>query len=126
MPTTYYKTKKVYIVEDNPDICELIHYLVTKIGCQVSTCSNLKEFNNLIRINRPDLIILDIMLPDGNGLDICEALKTHLETSSIPIILMSANLYIQEQIDHSQANDFISKPFDINDFSRRVKIQMAS
>jgi len=118
--------KKVFIVEDNPYILELVNYLVSKLGFDVSTCENVTDFNKLLKLNHPDLIILDIMLPDGNGLEVCEHLKTHSETSEIPIILMSAFTDIEGQVKKSLANDFISKPFDISDFTRRVQIQMAS
>jgi DNA-binding response OmpR family regulator len=118
--------KRVYIVEDNPDISELIEYLVNKIGLETYTCANVKDFKNLFADNKPDLIILDIMLPDGNGLELCEEIKNQTENAEIPIILMSALANVQSKFKKSRANDYISKPFDIQDFTRRVKSQIAS
>ena len=69
----------------------------------------------------PDAIILDIMLPDGNGIDICTQLKTNIKTHDIPVMMMSANNHLNAVKAKCTAEDFINKPFDLNDFASRVE-----
>ena len=113
--------KTICIVEDNSDIRELLEYLLINRGFKVLTCATLNIFSQKIVTIVPDLIILDIMLPDGNGLDVCARLKSDDATSHIPVLLMSANLSNSVKAGDSAAEDFIAKPFDIDDFMNRVQ-----
>lgn len=87
---------------------------------QVSSFPNVSQFNQVVVNRLPDIFLLDVMLPDGNGVEVCEDLKSSTRTSHIPIILMSANTSIADIKDVCRAEDFIAKPFDINDFIRKV------
>jgi two-component system phosphate regulon response regulator PhoB len=60
------------------------------------------------------------MLPDGNGIEVCEAIKKHPESSEIPVVVMTASSRMDKMREGSKANDFIAKPFDINDFAHRI------
>lgn len=113
--------KKIYIVEDDIDISELIQYLLTDVGFEVSACSNLTDFRVQMDTHLPDLILLDIMLPDGNGQDLCRQMKLDAETLHIPILLMSAHANGRAIAKEACADDFISKPFDINELTAKVQ-----
>jgi two-component system phosphate regulon response regulator PhoB len=80
-----------------------------------------KQFNKDLINNLPDLFVLGLMLPDGNGLVICKELKADHRTSKIPVLLMSANKNKDEVISEACTNDFISKPFNI-DYLKNVWI----
>lgn len=116
--------KQVFIVEDDPDIRELIEFLLKRRKYKVESFSTAKGFRAGIRLSKPDLILLDIMLPDGNGLDLCRDLNTNIETCDIPVVLMSAHTAIDIS-EEMCARDFIQKPFDVSDFSSRVHKQLA-
>lgn len=118
--------KIIYLVEDDSDINDLIKYLLSDFGYRVLTYTTMTAFKQALEKALPDLIILDIMLPDGNGLEICRKLKSIENMQKIPIFLMSAHVNGSKMAIEACADDFISKPFDINDFTTRVKQKMAS
>lgn len=111
----------IYVVEDNDDIRELVEYIFQMEGFLVKSFANATAFLKQISHTSPNLIVLDIMLPDGNGIDICNNLKLNKLTKNIPVLLMSANTNITRNGQESKANDFISKPFDIDDLVGRVR-----
>lgn len=113
--------KKIYVVEDNDDIRELVEYLLEIEEYEVNGFANATDFNHKIAHALPDLIILDVMLPDGNGVDICNKLKSNSFTKKLPVLLMSANANMAFVSEESLADDFISKPFDIDDLVGRAK-----
>ncbi|MBP8067213.1 MAG: response regulator [Pedobacter sp.] len=113
--------KSIYIVEDNEDIREILEYLLTEEHYKVKACSNIKEFWIQMKEHLPDMVVLDIMLPDGNGIEVCERMKKQLNTLAIPVMIMSANYQFMEFKEQCGAEEFISKPFDINNFVSKVK-----
>jgi two-component system phosphate regulon response regulator PhoB len=118
--------KTIYVLEDNPDISELIGYLLSGSEYNVMPYATVLDFQLKMVIDLPDMVILDIMLPDGNGLDICRELKSKPETRQIPVLLMSAHIAGKMEAREVAADDFISKPFDIDDFTERVRRCLAS
>jgi DNA-binding response OmpR family regulator len=113
--------KCIFVVEDNPSIREIIEFLLTEELYEVKACSNISDFWNQMRLNIPDMVILDIMLPDGNGIEICTQLKANVKTHHIPVMMMSANNHLNAVKAKCTAEDFINKPFDLNDFAGRVE-----
>ncbi|GGH04626.1 response regulator [Pedobacter zeae] len=116
------RAKLVYILEDDPDIREIVAFILTEAGYNIKEYGTAALFNEAILAHLPDIIILDILLPDGNGLDICKQLQGNEVTSAIPVLMMSANK-TKRDIEESGCNaDFISKPFDIDHFRQRVDL----
>ncbi|RZK44106.1 MAG: response regulator transcription factor [Pedobacter sp.] len=113
-------SKKIIVLEDNIDIRELIDSLLTNENHEVESFDTVKSFKRGIEKKRIDLFILDVMLPDGNGFSLCKELKSNPSTKDIPIMLMSANLNSHSFGSEWNAQDFIQKPFDIDNFVARV------
>ncbi len=118
--------KNIVVLEDNIDISELIKFLLTNEDHSIETYENVKSFWTGIKDKPIDLFILDVMLPDGNGFSICKTLKSNPETKHIPIMLMSANLNSHGYGSEWNAQDFIQKPFDIDNFVARVSFLLLS
>jgi DNA-binding response OmpR family regulator len=113
--------KCIYVVEDNANIREIIEFLLIEEQYQVKAYPTVAKFWAEMSQKKPDLIVLDVMLPDGNGLEICEKLKSNAKTHHIPVMMMSANNYLSQVKGKCAAQDFINKPFDLNDFVHRVE-----
>ncbi|MEG9327316.1 Response regulator receiver domain-containing protein [Salinimicrobium catena] len=114
--------KKIFIVEDDEGIRELVEFLLTTQDYSVQAFPNARTFQKTVKEQVPDLFLLDIMLPDGNGLDLCKDLKESEETSHIPVVLMSAHANVDRL---EGANDFIAKPFDVDELLLRIGKQFA-
>lgn len=114
------KPKKcIYLLEDNDDIREMLQFLLED-EYDVFGYETVKSFSEVMEYSKPDMIILDVMLGDGNGFDVCSRLKKNALTHHIPILMMSANAQFFNRKDQCKAEDFINKPFDIDDFVGRV------
>lgn len=114
--------KEIYLVEDDEGIRELLEFLLMSKEFKVKSFSSAGEFQRGLAAGIPDLILLDIMLPDGNGMELCREVKENTNTENIPVVLMSAHTDIT--ITHC-ANDFVAKPFDIDDLLDRINKQIA-
>lgn len=115
--------KRIVIIEDEPDILEIISYNLKREGFDVAIALDGKEGLTLIRDNMPDLVLLDLMLPGMNGLDICRCLKGDQRTQAIPIIMVSAK---GEESDlvlglGIGADDYVPKPFSPQELIARVR-----
>src|SRR5487761_1616504 len=117
--------KKVVLIEDDPDLYSLIQYNLEKEGFALAGSHTGKGALELCRRERPDLIILDIMLPDSDGLDICKGIRAHPELAHIPVIFLTARASETDRIVGLElgANDYIVKPFFIRELIARIKTQ---
>lgn len=117
--------KKIVLIEDDSDLYALLKYNLEKEGFALAGAQTGKGAIELCRRERPDLIILDIMLPDSDGLDICKGIRAHPELAHIPVIFLTARASEADRIVGLElgANDYIVKPFFIRELIARVKTQ---
>ncbi len=112
---------KVLIVEDDPDIIKLIDIHLKDLDCEIQVASNGKKGFEMAMASSSDLVILDIMLPEMDGISICQ--KMRALDNFTPVLMLTAK---SEEIDkvlglESGADDYITKPFGIREFIARVK-----
>jgi len=115
--------KKILVVDDEKDILELLEYNLEKEGYEILKAMTGEEALELVKRKNPDLIILDLMLPDVDGLEVCKMLKKAPKTGSIPIIMLTAKGEESDIIVGLElgANDYITKPFSPGVLIARVK-----
>jgi DNA-binding response OmpR family regulator len=113
-------TKRIHVLEDDEDIRYIIEYLLKDEGYELQLSSSFSDLKSKLKDSVPDLFILDVMLPDGDGAEICADLKSDIFTRHIPIIVMSANDQNKAKSLEAGANDYISKPFDIDYIVKRI------
>jgi len=114
---------KILIVDDEEPIRELIRYNVEKEGYTSVTAPNGTTALNLTRSDKPDIIILDLMLPDMSGLDVCRVLKNDRTTAAIPIIMVTAKTEDSDIVTGLElgADDYVTKPFSPKVLTARIK-----
>ncbi|RXI98759.1 DNA-binding response regulator [Anaerobacillus alkaliphilus] len=117
-------TKKIVVIEDEESISDIISYSLRKEGYFVQCAFSGKEAFALIENSQPDLLILDVMLPDMSGFDICKAVVQ--QHQHIPIIMLTARNDIVDKILGLElgADDYMTKPFDIRELLTRVKVAL--
>src|SRR5436305_2585133 len=117
--------KKIVLIEDDADLFALLKYNLEKEGFQLAGSQTGKGAIELCRRERPDLILLDIMLPDSDGLEICKGIRNRPELAHIPVIFLTARASETDRIVGLElgANDYIVKPFFIRELIARIKIQ---
>jgi DNA-binding response OmpR family regulator len=116
--------KKIVLIEDDADLFALLKYNLEKDGFAMVGAQTGKGAIELCRRERPDLILLDIMLPDSDGLDICKGIRQHPELAHIPVIFLTARASETDRIVGLElgANDYIVKPFFVRELIARIKI----
>jgi DNA-binding response OmpR family regulator len=114
---------RVLVVEDDPDIAELVSRYLDKAGYVSSRVASGREALEAVRSKAPDLIVLDVMLPQIDGLEVCRLLRANDSTSAIPIIMLTARAEESERIVGLEvgADDYLAKPFSPNELIARVR-----
>jgi DNA-binding response OmpR family regulator len=117
--------RKIVLIEDDADLFALLKYNLEKEGFTLVGSQTGRGAVDLCRRERPDLILLDVMLPDSDGLDICKGIRVHPELAHIPVIFLTARASETDRIVGLElgANDYIVKPFFIRELVARIKIQ---
>lgn len=113
----------ILIIEDEPDIRKTIEYNFLKEGFKVSNAASLADGRAAFFSKSIDFIILDLMLPDGSGLDLCREIKSNPASSATPIVILTAK---NEEVDkvvgfELGADDYVTKPFSVRELLLRVK-----
>ena len=116
-------TDRILIVEDEPDIRSTLEYNLHRDNFQTESVGNLLDAEKILSTSNISLILLDLMLPDGSGLDLCRKLKADQSTSSIPIIILTAK---DDEVDkvvgfELGADDYVTKPFSVRELILRIK-----
>ena len=116
--------KKIVLIEDDADLYNLVQYNLDKEGFQVVGSQTGKGALDLCRREHPDLVILDIMLPDSDGLEICKGIRANSDLANTPVIFLTARASETDRIVGLElgANDYIVKPFFVRELIARVKI----
>ncbi len=117
------KNDRIVVIEDEPDILEVMRYNLTREGYDVLSCENGEEGLAMVRAESPDLVVLDLMLPGQDGIEICRILKQEEATRFIPIIMVTAK---GEESDvvlglGVGADDYLTKPFSPKELIARIK-----
>lgn len=116
----------IVVVEDDQDLCELLEYNLRNSGYDIVKLHRLDGAHEAVQNHRPDLIILDVMLPDGDGFEFCRALRADTATARIPVLFLTAR---SEEIDRVQGleiggDDYITKPFSPRELLARIKAHL--
>lgn len=113
---------QIFILEDNLAIAQLVLLLLKRKGYDAQAFHNVKSLLKAVDSTHPDFFILDVMLPDGNGMDLAREFKSFDFYQNTPILIMSANVDCAEETKKLYMVDYIAKPFDIKDFDKRLEV----
>ncbi len=113
----------ILVVDDEPDILELVRYNLVKDGFKVSTAESGEQCLELIAKSLPDLVLLDLMLPGIDGLDVTRALRAEARTAKLPVVMLTAKGEEEDVVMGLElgADDYVPKPFSPKVLSARVK-----
>jgi len=116
-------SRLIAVVDDEPDILELVSLHLSKAGFAVRAYKDADSFQKALASSLPDLVVLDLMLPDADGIDVCRDLKRDNRTAHVPVVMLTAR---GEEFDRVLgleigADDYITKPFSPKELVARVK-----
>lgn len=116
----------IYSVEDDLDIARIINKTLTKQGYQVYSFQDGKSFIEAFNKQKPDLVLLDLMLPDMNGNDIIKFIRNDIENNEVEIIIISAKRMLMDKVEGLDlgADDYLEKPFDLLELMSRVNARL--
>ena len=115
--------KKILVVEDEPDIRELVRYNLEQAGFRVIEAEGGEAALHKVRTEQPALVVLDLMLPEGNGLEICRILRGERVTAALPIVMLTAKAAEVDRVLGLEfgADDYVTKPFSPRELVARVR-----
>jgi len=114
-------SNSILIVEDNDDLQLLFQLVLESEGYEVNITDNGIDALEFLETVRPQLILMDIMMPGMNGIEVARSIKQKQDYESLPILLVSAVDRLQEQqLDYSKASDILYKPFNLDDLVSKV------
>ena len=114
---------KILVVDDEEHIRKIVKFQLEKAGYAVETASDGLEALKSIDTHHPDLVLLDLMMPNMDGYEVCKRLKSNYQTNHIPIIMVTAKAELENKLQGFEdgANDYITKPFALTELLVRVK-----
>ncbi len=118
--------KRILVVEKDRAIQEILDYILSEEGFTVKTLGSIEYILEEIINYRPHAILLDIILPGVEGIEVCKSIKTSSNTKHIPVIVISTNPQVTATIKEVCADEVISKPFDLDDLISVIKEQVAA
>lgn len=115
--------QKILLVDDDPDVVELLRLSLVAAGFSVIAAANGIDALKQARAHRPDLIVLDLVLPEMDGFTVCETLRKERATASIPILILTG---LTSQLNRfsgleSGADDYVTKPVTVDEFLAKIK-----
>jgi len=123
MPDTKIKMEKkarILVIDDDPDIGMMIKLMLEYKGYKVTVLDKAGKIEEFLRNGNIDMVIMDMLLSGTNGIDICTGLKSDPAISHIPLIMMSAHPDAKKNCLDAGADDFVSKPFDMQDMLAKI------
>ncbi|MBW2091147.1 MAG: response regulator [Deltaproteobacteria bacterium] len=116
----------VLVIDDDPIVHEILGTWLDKAGFEVKTARNGLEGLDTVSRTRPDLVLMDVMMPEMDGFEVCRRLKAESETSAIPVIFLSARSDSPDKIQGLKAGgvDYIGKPFDLGEVMARINLHI--
>ena len=120
-------SRKVLIVDDDPNALRLVSYAFQQEGYQTSTAATGAEALACLARERPDLIVLDVMMPDMSGLEVCQRIRASRQTARLPILMLSARGQVADRVSglKSGADDYLPKPADTSELLARAEALLA-
>jgi DNA-binding response OmpR family regulator len=118
--------KTIALIEDDPDLHELLRYNLEREGFRLVGSETGHEALSFLLKSRPDLLVLDIMLPGTDGLEICKSIRSHPDLNELPIIFLTARAAETDRVIGLElgANDYLVKPFFVRELIARIKLQV--
>ena len=118
--------RKILVVEDEPDIRELVRYNLEQAGFAVVEADDGEAALAMAQKERPALVILDLMLPQGDGMEVCRILRARPETAKLPIVILTAKAGEVDRVLGLElgADDYVTKPFSPRELVARVRAVM--
>ncbi|OGG12677.1 hypothetical protein A3D77_04130 [Candidatus Gottesmanbacteria bacterium RIFCSPHIGHO2_02_FULL_39_11] len=114
-------TKNIHVIDDDESIQDAFNVLLTTAGYKVRTSSDANYLQKLPKKKLPDLILLDVLLSGSDGREICKKLKSRKVTHHVPIIMVSANMSAGNSFKEYGADDYIEKPFEMDELLDKIK-----
>jgi len=112
--------KHILILDDDPDICTMIKMVLEYHGFMAIEADNEEKANQVLSSQQVDLIIMDMLLSGVDGTDVCRRIKSDKEKRSIPVLMFSAHPTAKETCLSAGADDFIPKPFEMNELIAKI------
>ncbi|MGB2706079.1 MAG: response regulator [Candidatus Omnitrophota bacterium] len=115
--------KKVLVVDDEPDVLKIVGFRLKSAGYEIKKASDGQEALDLIKKDRPDLVLLDLRMPVMDGYEVCRRIKSDENLKDIPVIFLTASsgATIKDKAYEYKADDYIIKPFEPEELLRKVK-----
>jgi two-component system alkaline phosphatase synthesis response regulator PhoP len=115
--------RKILVVEDEPDIRELVRYNLEQAGFRVVEADDGEDALRKVKGEQPALVVLDLMLPQGDGLEVCRILRGAAETATLPIVMLTAKAAEVDRVLGLEfgADDYVTKPFSPRELVARVR-----
>src|SRR5512145_2347608 len=115
--------ERILVIDDEPDLLELVRINLRQAGYEVETAETGRDALELLRRSAPDLVVLDLMLPDVTGTEICRRMRTDPELADLPIIMLTAKADEVDRVVGLElgADDYVTKPFSPRELTLRVR-----
>jgi two-component system phosphate regulon response regulator PhoB len=115
--------ERILVIDDEPDLLELVRINLKQAGYEVETAETGRDALELLRRSAPDLVVLDLMLPDVTGTEICRRMRTDPELADLPIIMLTAKADEVDRVVGLElgADDYVTKPFSPRELTLRVR-----
>ena len=114
---------KVLVVDDEADLLCMVAYTLRSEGFLVVEAGSGAEALQQVEAERPDVVVLDVMLPDMTGVEVCKRLRESRDSATLPIILLSARVQVADKIEGlaAGADEYVTKPFDVPELLMKIK-----